>query len=183
MLSNTFQYSYANNFGIETATNQAETDKQVLKALSQNHKESTLSFRQLLKKLKTETHQRIQREIALKKLSLSNDLSKSSHNSVFLYPATEGFDKSQGEGSVSAKLQLIPYSELVTRRESSFSTLALTSTLYQEDCTLTPQCKDCLANGPYSTCQARRPIKYQAYTTVPLAHYWHYALYGHHKES
>jgi hypothetical protein len=183
MSSNTFQYSYANSFGIETATNQAETDKQVLKALSQNHKESTLTFGQLLKKLKTETHQRIQKEIALKKLSLSADLSKSSHSSVFLYPATEGFDKSKGEGSVSAKLQSIPYSELATRRELSMNMLALTSTLYQEDCSLTPQCKDCQANGPYSVCQARSLQKHQSYTTIPLNQYWQYALYGHTTES
>jgi hypothetical protein len=178
MPSNTFQYEYAKDFGKEDAQNsQQDLDKKVLKGLSQNHKESTMNFEQLLKKLRSEIANRIQKEILQKQQSLAKDLAKQGP-STFLYPTTQGFDHTQGEGSISAKLLEYQASHLATRREYTVQRLTLTSTIYKEDCSLTPACKDCTTNGPYSTCTQRKPQRYQGFREIPLSQYWHYVLYG-----
>ena len=167
----TFQYSYSEKFGTDSQGEQDTTDKIVLKRLSQVHKESTLSFQNLLKKLRLETTRTMNLDKPSKD-SLAENLSRTQYSNHYT-----AFRTRQG---VQESLLLEPaqYSSLTTRQEQIHYTLGIKTTQYKEDCSLTPPCQDCRNNAQYSSCDQRKPLKHTHHTSTTLANYWALALFG-----
>lgn len=169
-------YTYPATFGKETDATQNETDKSILKRLSQIHKESTIPFQTLLKKIRQETlkNMHLDRE---RKDSLAENLTRTIQTKH--YTDYRKVPDAQG-GSIQESLQLqaIPYSDIITKQENAHFQLAIKQTSYLEQCGLNPACTDCLNNGSYSTCGVRRPTKHTTDHTIPLKAFWAYALLG-----
>lgn len=163
-------YTYPANFGKQD-TNQTETDKVILKRLSQVNKEHALPLKSLIKKIKQETQRLLDYANNNQKDSLSFKLQKAQNYPVLLAITPQK--------EILGKLVSGPYSDLVSRKESTKYTLDLSTSQYREDCTLTPACKDCQVNGPYSTCASRRMVHHkQQIGSIPLSRYWDLALFG-----
>ena len=167
----TFQYSYSEKFGTDSHGEQDTTDKIVLKRLSQIHKESTLSFQNLLKKLRLETTRTMNLDKPSKD-SLAENLSRTQHTRHYT-----AFRTRQG---VQESLLLEPaqYTSLTTRQAQTHYTIAIKTIQYREECSLTPPCQDCRNNAQYSCCTSRKPTKHTHHTSTPLAQYWQLALFG-----
>lgn len=180
--ANTYSYTYAESFGTpDKQGTQEAVDKQVLKALTQNNKESLLSFKSLLKKIKQETERTMQLDKP-RKDTLSQNLERtqySNHYTEYRHTPYTGQNYSYQEGIQEALLlDGTQYSDLRTRQEHTVYTLHIRRTQYREDCTLVPVCSDCTNNGLYSTCEHRKPVKHTHTVTIPFNQFWHYALLG-----
>lgn len=180
----TFQYTYSEKFGTDPQGEQDTTDKIVLKRLSQVHKESTLSFRNLLKKLQQETYRTMNLDKPSKD-SLAENLSRTQHTHHYTaFRTRQGEQGIQGKeyqgGTIQESIRLEPtqYSSLTTRQEQTHYTLDIKTIQYKEDCSLTPPCQDCRNNAQYSSCDQRKPLKHTHHTSTTLANYWALALFG-----
>jgi hypothetical protein len=173
------QYNYAPNFGqADNSGKQDAIDKKVLKKLSQVNKEDSFSFPALLKKLRHETLRTMHYEKEEKLLTNMVQVGRTMLHMKYGQAHFTEFRTLPTTIVQAIRLDTTQYSQLTTKQEHTHHTLTVEQTRTIPQCTMVPPCPDCTNNGAYSTCTSRARTAHKTTYTLPLAHYWHLALFN-----